>query len=377
MENRIKELDGLRGIAIILVMSLHLFGWAVHFTENTVLKFITNLTTIGWAGVDIFFTLSGFLITSILLHSKNNEYYFKNFYARRILRIFPLYYLTIAIVILFVPNLEPEFIKNLKFSLPIMLLYGQNWLLLYDPDLLTNYLGVTWSLAIEEQFYLIWPPIIQLFSRERLIKYIFGYIILLSLIQTITIFFFENVSRITFFYYLSSFTRFEEMLIGGLLAIWLTYDNALETLRRFSLPIFISGMLLFVIICLLSLPNSLEPVNNIWITLGGYKLLGVLTVGLIGIFITYPAENYIRRFFQNPLLIFFGNYSYSMYLFHEIFGLILYSFFLKNNFHGTIFFFIFLLLVSIIIILVSLLTWHLFEKHMLNLKKYFESKEIL
>ena len=91
MENRVKELDGLRGIAVVLVMALHLFKRAGYFTEHPVLEGVITVSTVGWVGVDIFFTLSGFLITSILLKSKTDEHYFKNFYVRRALRIFPLY----------------------------------------------------------------------------------------------------------------------------------------------------------------------------------------------------------------------------------------------------------------------------------------------
>ena len=155
MDNRIKELDGLRGIAVVLVMALHIFKRASYFTEHPVLLGITNITTVGWVGVDIFFTLSGFLITSILLKSKTGEHYFRNFYVRRALRIFPLYYAAIAFVLLFAPKVEEEFTAQLSTALPIMLLYQQNWALLFKDFHITQYLGITWSLAIEEQFYLL------------------------------------------------------------------------------------------------------------------------------------------------------------------------------------------------------------------------------
>ncbi|MFM8427438.1 MAG: acyltransferase family protein, partial [Chloroflexota bacterium] len=125
MENRVKELDGLRGIAVALVMALHLFKRAGYFTEHPILEGFITFTTVGWVGVDIFFTLSGFLITSILLKSKTDEHYFKNFYVRRVLRIFPLYYAAILFVLFFAPKVEEEFTNQLSTALPIMLLYQQ------------------------------------------------------------------------------------------------------------------------------------------------------------------------------------------------------------------------------------------------------------
>jgi len=91
MDKRVDELDGIRGIAILLVFAFHAFKRADYFTTNPILHFITKLTSVGWMGVDIFFVLSGFLITSILLQTKGEKGFFKNFYARRILRVFPLY----------------------------------------------------------------------------------------------------------------------------------------------------------------------------------------------------------------------------------------------------------------------------------------------
>src|SRR5690349_18330232 len=99
MNERAKELDSLRGIAIILVIAIHTFKRADYFTHHETLHFITNLSSIGWVGVDIFFTLSGFLITSILLRTKKENHYFRNFYMRRALRIFPLYYAYIAVIL--------------------------------------------------------------------------------------------------------------------------------------------------------------------------------------------------------------------------------------------------------------------------------------
>ena len=166
MNERVRELDGVRGISIIVVVAFHLLVRAVYFTSNEALHFITRLSSIGWVGVDIFFVLSGFLITSILLRTKHEKNYFKNFDVRRSLRIFPLYFVFIAVILLLLPKLDPDFISEIPRALPFLLLYQQNWLMLISKIPLTTYLAVTWSLAIEEQFYLIWPAVVYFSKKE-------------------------------------------------------------------------------------------------------------------------------------------------------------------------------------------------------------------
>jgi peptidoglycan/LPS O-acetylase OafA/YrhL len=371
MENRIKELDGLRGIAVILVISFHLFKRAATLTEQPILREFSNLTTVGWVGVDIFFALSGFLITSILLKAKGSEHYFRNFYIRRILRIFPLYYVAIALVLLFVPNLEPEFINSRGRTLLLMMIYQQNWIPLLKNYYLTLYLGVTWSLAIEEQFYFLWPFIVYKLSREQLIKVGLSYIALSILARILGIIFWPDLTQISLFFYYAPFARFEEILFGGLLAVFLTFDGVRQKILRFSMTIFIASLSGFVALCLLS--NTLNPTRaNIPLTAGAYTTIALFSVGLIGIFITYPPQHLLRHIFQNSVLTFFGKHSYSMYLFHLIPVLLLLDILSRNSIHGWAIYVLYSAASLVATIAIALLTWNLLEKHMLNLKKYFE-----
>lgn len=373
MENRIKELDGLRGIAVILVMALHLFKRAAYFTEHPVLEAFTTFTTVGWVGVDIFFTLSGFLITSILLKSKTDEHYFRNFYVRRVLRIFPLYYAAIAFVLLFAPKVEPEFTAQLGTALPIMLLYQQNWALLFKDFHITQYLGITWSLAIEEQFYLIWPFIVYKLDREKLVKFSVGYILVCILGRALGTLLWPDLGQSSTFFYYTSFARFEEMLFGGLLAVFLTYDGALEKVRRYALPLFMASFTVFVALHILSLPGSPHPEHaSLPLTLGGYTTAALFTLGLIGMFITHPPQNIFRRIFGNPILTFFGKYSYSMYLFHMTAALILLDAFWHSELRGWKPFILYPVTTYIATVIIALITWNVLEKHMLGLKKFFE-----
>jgi peptidoglycan/LPS O-acetylase OafA/YrhL len=373
MENRIKELDGLRGIAVVVVMALHFFNRAKYFTENPVLKNVSFIALAGWVGVDIFFTLSGFLITSILLKSKADEHYFRNFYVRRILRIFPLYYAALAIIIFFAPKVEPEFLGQLKTSLPIMLLYQQNWALLFKDFHITQYLGITWSLAIEEQFYFLWPFIVYKLDRDTLAKVSIGYIVVSIVGRILGTLLWPNLADVSTFFYYTSFARFEEMLLGGLLAVFLTYDGAKDTVRKFAAPLFFASFSLFVALHFLSLPGAPHPEHaSLPLTMGGYTTAALFTVGLIGIFITRPPQNIFRRIFGNPVLTFLGKYSYSMYLFHMIPTLILLDVFWHSGMRGWKPYLLYPLAAYIVTVIIALLTWNLFEKHILGLKKYFE-----
>lgn len=372
MNNHIKELDGLRGIAVLLVIFFHLFLRAIFFTQVPILKIFAAFTSVGWAGVDIFFTLSGFLITSILLKTKSRENYFKNFYIRRILRIFPLYYAAIILVLLFIPNLEPEFINSRGRTLSLMLLYQQNWIPLLKNYSMTLYLSATWSLAIEEQFYFLWPFIVYKLNREQLLGLGTGYIVLSILARIVGIAFWPNLAQAALFFYYAPFARFEEILFGSLLAVLLTFQRIEQRIRLFSIPLSLLSLAAFISLCFLSLPGSPSPQESIPLTIGGYTTIAVFAAGLIGVFVTSSPENILRRIFKTSVLTFFGKYSYSMYLFHMVPVLLLAHTFWYSGMHSWASFVMYVVATFLITILIALLTWNLLEKHMLNLKKYFE-----
>src|SRR5581483_122872 len=164
MRKKIPQLDAVRGLAILLVM-VHNTNWK--FPSLHLQAVFQN----GWAGVDLFFVLSGFLITRILLDAKESGDSLKNFYARRCLRIWPLYYGLMLFLFVIVPRIRPSesgmiFAPHSSpwWAFPLFL----QTFLLHSPSEATGPLGVTWSLAVEEQFYLIWPWIIRYCSPQRL-----------------------------------------------------------------------------------------------------------------------------------------------------------------------------------------------------------------
>ena len=149
----IPELDGLRALAIVGVLLFHLHVPGAEF---------------GWAGVQLFFVLSGFLITGILLNSKARSDYFSRFYVRRTLRIFPIYFLLLGLVLVY------ALLRRLPYSgFPWYAFYFQNYYIGWTSNH-TQFPGLfahTWSLAVEEQFYLLWPLIVWVLSPRSLIAF--------------------------------------------------------------------------------------------------------------------------------------------------------------------------------------------------------------
>ena len=166
---RIEALDGVRGLAILLVIVMH--ATLVFFVDQLPAferlgtdHACVRLALLGWCGVDVFFVLSGYLITGILLRSRGSPHYFRNFYARRALRIFPLYYV-VVVLLLFVLERPP----TTPVEQAAHLLYWQNFRYALLGDVPADLaLVVTWSLAIEEQFYLVWPAVVRFVSPRAL-----------------------------------------------------------------------------------------------------------------------------------------------------------------------------------------------------------------
>jgi len=210
LPRRIPELDGFRGIAVLMVMVEHVYEIAA--TRLTPPGPVDFLLTHGWLGVDLFFILSGFLITGILLDERNREDYFRSFYRRRACRILPL-----AIACLIVYSLVSvstddhgylvDFVLTLLFCANLNVFFG----VLPIPGT-----GVMWSLAVEEHFYLLWPLIIRR-SSKRTVACLAASVILLSPIaRGLAMHFGTHPQSV----YQLSWFRFDGLAMGALLAIF-------------------------------------------------------------------------------------------------------------------------------------------------------------
>ncbi len=341
LPKHIKQLDGLRGIAIILVLLVHFFNFGSLYPY---LYF-------GWAGVDLFFVLSGFLITGILLDTKHKKGYYRVFISRRALRILPLYYavlIGIAILSLYISPLA--WFKEFQY---FYWFHGSNYLILQKGFFLP--LGHFWSLAIEEQFYLFWPLIVAVCSRKWLIFVSFLLLLLGIYLRAVI----ENI----FLVYGLPLAHLDGLLIGGVMAILIReYKDIL--FKHIELILICTSVLFFIY------------TTGYLIINGGYQEQGsfiklpftfTLISLLFGALLIYSLKSQrLGEFFSNRVFLFFGKYSYAMYVFHPI----LYHFSnwaggdrLSENqkllLHSGLF---------LLTILMSYASYHLFEKHFLRLK---------
>ena len=171
----IPALDGLRGTAFLLVFLYHAYGTG-HGSPGQAEVAQTlagRAAQYGWVGVDLFFVLSGFLITGVLLRARQDKNYYRNFYARRALRIFPVYYLAVLAALVIVPALHlqksPGAPEGYPWSVQIWFWLNLSNLLTAFYPLIVMPLTHFWSLAIEEQFYLVWPGLLRVLTTRGLV----------------------------------------------------------------------------------------------------------------------------------------------------------------------------------------------------------------
>jgi peptidoglycan/LPS O-acetylase OafA/YrhL len=181
LTKRIPELDGLRGLAILLVLVFHCAAFQT--TRHSFAYFLLLPRGLMWSGVDLFFVLSGFLIGGILLDSKNSPTYYSTFYLRRIHRIFPLYYLLVSLQIVGSFLIPGSFLFESRVPTWPFLLFVQNFG--FGITRAPLLLAVTWSLAIEEQFYLLLPLAVRTLSRRAIFTMVVVCIVSAPVLRTI------------------------------------------------------------------------------------------------------------------------------------------------------------------------------------------------
>jgi peptidoglycan/LPS O-acetylase OafA/YrhL len=368
-ERHYPALDGLRGVAALMIVWYHFLLLSPR--QGVLLSFVTRSFGFGWAGVDLFFVLSGFLITGILVDSKSSNHYFRAFYGRRVLRIFPLYYGVLAVVFFILPLVDAE--PRVPSSSKIFFwTYTSNLYFESNGGINADYLRHFWTLAIEEQYYLVWPLIIWFASSlDRLRTGLLLGFILVSVLRCILF-----MTGIDFnIIYLNTLTHCDALMLGGFLALSMrsAKPGALKGFR----PPFVVAIVVIISALLLGDIDGFVPT---WAELPivafchAVVLLGLLAI--IFVWLIYAAitqtSGPIFRFFSHPILRWFGKYSYALYVLHlPIAFLILRS---KISWissqHALAELELFFLFFGCSI-LAAFLSWHLYEKHFLKLKRYF------
>jgi len=367
-EKRIPELDGIRGIAILIVMCFHIPPHAELFFDAPLAKFFYSISQMGWAGVDMFFVLSGYLITNILLEKKGQEHYFRNFHMRRVLRIFPVYYLSLTIIF-FGGFYDTSNTGGNVLSLGLWFYsYLQNWLFASGSGT-GLYLGHFWSLAIEEQFYLVWPLVVYFADRKLLTKIGSISVVGALLLRIYLIFLLDRPDIVNTFPYFSTVTRVDSLLIGALIAIGFQSVEYKRQLVK-DAPKVLGLSLLIVAACILVQPDSPLFNNGAMMTVG-LSGLALMTGALIIVLLTRDEANFGRRFFRHPTLTFLGKYSYALYVFHWPITSLFIEYYIQQGYQGFVPWLLFILGCFSISLILALLSWNLMEKPILSLKRHF------
>jgi peptidoglycan/LPS O-acetylase OafA/YrhL len=311
-------LDGVRGLAVLMVLAydgLKLEGGGGPWTLPA-----RKFAAAGWTGVDLFFVLSGFLITGILLETRGRPGYWRSFLARRALRIFPLYYVTLLAVFVLIPGAlwlwgehgaVAEELRTVRQGQFWYWVYAQNWLFAWNqrwPEvpLLKHF----WSLAVEEQFYLVWPLAVAALSRRQLGWLCAGLGVLAVSLRVCLL----THGAPPMVPHVLTVTRLDSLCIGGLLAIGL------------RTPAFAPRVVPWLQRLAWGVPVALLAIDGVWPILKsesfaaysfGHTLTGVGYAILIGAVATVPERTLLARAFALPPLTLLGKYSYAIYVFHK------------------------------------------------------------
>lgn len=302
-EAHIPVLDGLRGMAVLMVLLFHFWqGLPVyqHLFSPEISRGL-SLFSIGQKGVDLFFVLSGFLITGILLRTRGAAHYFKNFYIRRSLRIFPLYFAVVLGCLL----------VGAIWSAPGFQWNQSWWYLCYLQNVGTTFWpgsvgepGHFWSLAVEEHFYLFWPLVVLLLNRRQLVFFSLALVVLSILVRAVFL-------RLGLDVFTFTLCRMDTLALGALLAVLFTDPGQWLATRtwvaRGCLPV--AGLALGAFFVWSGTASALLQTFK-------YTLFAGLC-GVVLILALSPGRwNPLPRLFNLAWLREMGKTSYAMYVFH-------------------------------------------------------------
>jgi len=357
-------LDGIRGLAILLVLVCHgslIREGAPGFDRS----FILALRT-GWIGVDLFFVLSGFLITGILLKDKGRSDYFKRFYVRRMLRIVPVYYGFLFVVLVLLPLIRPMRSTAMRDAM-----HDQIWLWTYSMNLARFFgsaphldvFGQFWSLAIEEHFYLIWPFVVLWLSRRQLLGFIAVCGCGTVLLRWYLWYRFHDPNMTYDF----TLCRLDSLLAGCFIALAMTSPERRLRLRKFSKTAAItSAALLGALFFRYSSWWADAPV-----ILFGYSLLAIAFGSGLILAIT-GASGPVAKILASWFLRLLGKHSYAIYVIHFTFEPFVWRFTYFKGLErlGSIApaVIVSITLEVFIWLIASIAIWHLWERHFLKLR---------
>lgn len=310
--SHVLALDGVRGVAILMVLCVHFIGDAPAYTALQ--RMAVKVANYGVWGVDLFFVLSGFLITGLLEDSKGSARYFRNFYVRRTLRIFPLYFAVLALLFVVLPALPAPYPPALAESArhqAWLWLYASNVYLAIHRGWVLPYVGHFWSLAVEEQFYLLWPIVVLSFGRRSLfVVCAVATVLALALRVGLSIAGAGELAQLTL-----TPCRFDALCVGAFLALAVRsvgHECVARAARRWLAPLL--GLILLVSAWNASggpLADAVLPVRGTLVALVFGAQLAISLADRTG-------SSTLSRLLRSRWMRFLGTRAYGLYVFHGI-----------------------------------------------------------
>ncbi len=360
---RIPELDGVRGMAILLVIVWHYFATTVQTRPGSFAAYGMKMFSLTWAGVDLFFVLSGFLIAGILLDNRSAPNYFRAFYARRFCRIFPLYYLMFGLFALAVAagwaakGRGFYWLFGGSFPLWTYATCLQNFAMASSGDMGPNWMGPTWSLAIEEQFYIVLPLLVR-FVPARALPWLLAVLVLCAPVLRGVLFLWHPHAGVPGYVLLPA--RWDALFLGALGAYAMRRDDA-----RVWLAACTKWIRVCVVVCVfatLGLLAKSQGIASEGMSFFGHTVLAVMSLGLI-LLATLSTEGLTRILFRNSFLVWVGTVSYGVYLFHQPVSGLLHAMILSQppRIANTLDAFVTVMALAITLCMASL-SWQYFER---------------
>ena len=365
-------IDGLRGVAILLVCIYH---YGLTYARDGVFggMLVASWLQMGWMGVDLFFVISGFLITSILLETREDTHYFRNFIVRRTLRIWPLYYLSLFFLIVVAPAVlqpVPDDLLRLSDKQWWFWTYTANWLFALEGGFNQTPCGYYWSLAVEEQFYLLWPLVVWKTPEPRLrgvcVAMFAGSLGLRLALAA------RGVPEGSL--YTMTFTHIEAVAGGALLALLARDPAWTARIVRWSTPLLLVGLASLLAV------RGVDHSFKFWEpAMARYGLTAVALVGAALLIKAHLADgdSWFKRALRTAPMVATGRYSYALYMAHVPVGVQfekLGAGWLEAAASTAQYDLRFACVSGGALLaswLLAMASWHVFEKHVLKLKRYF------
>jgi peptidoglycan/LPS O-acetylase OafA/YrhL len=358
-ETHCLALDGIRGFAILIVTLYRLFK-ELDPSSHPLIGLLYRIAPLGGRGVDLFFVLSGFLITGILIRSKGKPKYFRNFIARRSLRIFPLYFLSLAVGLWAIPrHLGGQLFERARMEQVYLWTYTSNVRVSWLNEWCFGPFDHFWSLAVEEHFYLVWPAIVFILTTKRLGWFCALTVVAVAIARSVA----ETFQSLDIAVDVLTVFRIDALCLGALLAVIMQSSIRHERIR--------SGAFIAAILSLGAL---------ILVVLLGSRMFGLpallcrmIFMAGIAFILLSPKTSIFPRFFESSVMRFLGKYSYGMYVVQlplvTLVPAASLSSLLPSNPIAVGIFYVAGMFGCISIM--ALLSFHLFESHFLKLKKWF------